>query len=131
MTFASLQRQFRNDGTSLYSLVRNIGSSIGISIVTAYLAQRMQANHAVFSEFITPFNLALENLGKSGVYDIATTSGLSSINVEVNRQARVMAYLQDFRFMMWVTAAAMPIVFFLRSPSQARQKNTSRALESS
>jgi len=119
ITFSSLQPEFRNDGTSLYSLIRNIGSSIGISVVMAYLAQRVQINHSAFSSFITPFNLPLNYLGERGIYDITTPTGLIAINSEVTRQASILAYLQDFRLMMWVSVAAIPLVLLLRAPTKA------------
>ncbi len=115
-TFASLEVRYRNEGTALFSLMRNIGSSIGISIAIAYLAQRMQANHAAFAEYVNPFNLPLRQAIEAGVYNLSTTQGLAAINGEVTRQAAMLAYLQDFRLMMWVTLAAVPLVFLLRPP---------------
>ena len=60
ISFATLDPKYRNEGTSMFSLLRNIGSSIGISVVTTYLAQRTQINHAAFADYINPFNLALQ-----------------------------------------------------------------------
>ncbi len=121
ITFATLDPKYRNEGTALYSLVRNIGSSIGISVVTTYLAHRVQINHAAFSEYITPFNHALQYAQQHGVYDLSTTTGRVSMNSEVTRQAAVLAYLQDFRLMMWVTAAAFPLLLLLRRPTKVRK----------
>ena len=56
VAFATLDARFRTDAASLFSLVRNIGSSIGISIVTVLLTRNMQINHAELSAAITPFN---------------------------------------------------------------------------
>ena len=49
VAFATLDARFRTDATSLFSLVRNIGSSIGISIVTVMLTRNTQINHAELS----------------------------------------------------------------------------------
>ena len=46
----------RGEGTGLYNLSRNIGSSVGISIVTALLTQNVQVNHAKIATYVTPFN---------------------------------------------------------------------------
>jgi DHA2 family multidrug resistance protein len=98
--------------------LRNIGSSIGISVVTTYLAQRTQINHAAFADYITPFNLSLQIAQEQGSYNTTTTAGLSALNQVVNGQAATLAYLQDFRLMMWVTVAALPLVFLLKGPQK-------------
>ena len=118
LTFATLPAQYRNDGTPLFSLLRNIGSSIGISVVMAKLSQNLQTNHAAFSTFITPFNLNLRQAAESGAININSVSGIVSLNAEVTRQATILAYLQDFRFMMWLVIAALPLLFFLKSPGK-------------
>ena len=118
ITFSTLASRYRNEGTALFSLMRNIGSSIGISMVITYLAQRTQANHAAFADYINPFNLALGRAVEAGAYDLSTPQGLAAINNEVSRQAATLAYLQDFRLMMWITLAALPLVFLLRAPTK-------------
>jgi DHA2 family multidrug resistance protein len=116
IAFSTLAARFRNDGAALFSLMRNIGSSIGISLVISYLAQRTQANHAALSAFIRPSNLALAHAAQAGAYDLTSAAGLSMINAQVTRQAAMLAYLQDFRLMMWVTLAALPLVLLLQAP---------------
>lgn len=116
LTFSTLAGHFRNEGTALFSLIRNIGSSIGISVVTTYLAHRLQINHASYANFITPFNHTLAQHEALNQLSTATTSGLASINSEVTRQAAIMAYLQDFRFMMFVCLVMFPLLLLLSRP---------------
>ncbi|VEB33090.1 DHA2 family efflux MFS transporter permease subunit [Legionella cherrii] len=118
LTFASLPPQYRNDGTSLFSLLRNIGSSIGISIVMTKLAQNTQANHSAFAHFITPFNISLNHASELGVFNLQSTQGLAILDATVTKQAVLLAYLQDFRFMMWLVLCAFPLLFLLRPPSK-------------
>jgi DHA2 family multidrug resistance protein len=118
ITFATLAPHYRNEGTSLFSLARNIGSSIGISLVITYLAQRTQINHAAFADFLNSFSLPLRQAVEAGAIDLSTPQGLSMLNAEVNRQAATLAYLQDFRLMMWVTLAATPLLLLLRAPAK-------------
>jgi MFS transporter, DHA2 family, multidrug resistance protein len=54
LAFATLEARFRTDATSLFSLTRNLGSSVGISLVMTLLAQNSQVNHAVLAEHVTP-----------------------------------------------------------------------------
>ena len=126
-TFSTLAAHYRNEGTALYSLMRNIGSSIGISMVITILAQRTQANHAAFADYINPFNLALQRATEAGVYDLSSTPGLVAINAEVTRQAAVLAYLQDFRLMMFITLAAIPLIVLLRAPAMKIVKNEAQS----
>ena len=130
ITFATLAPRYRNEGTALFSLMRNLGSSIGISVVITYLAQRTQANHAAFADYINPFNLALRQAVEAGAYNLTTPEGLAAINGEVTRQAATLAYLQDFRLMMWITVAAIPLIILLRaSPKKSAVNDVHAAME--
>ncbi|MGQ9425788.1 DHA2 family efflux MFS transporter permease subunit [Gilvimarinus sp. F26214L] len=116
VTFATLAPRYRNEATPLYNLVRNLGSSIGVSISITLLAQNSQSNQAVFSEFITPFNLGLRELAQNTPWSLDSTASILMLNGEVSRQAAVLAYLQDFRYMMWLTIAAVPLLLLIRVP---------------
>lgn len=116
VTFATLAPHYRNEATPLYNLVRNLGSSIGVSIVITMLAQNTQANHEALAHYITPFNLALQEAAASWTEGADTALGLMAINGEVTRQAAVLAYLQDFRFMMWLTIGSMFLLLLIRIP---------------
>ncbi|SBS25491.1 Multidrug export protein EmrB [Marinomonas spartinae] len=114
VSFATLNPKYRNEGTAMFSLLRNIGSSIGISVVTTYLAQRVQINHSAFADYMTPFNLNLNVAQQEGVLNTQTTQGLAYLDQIVNSQAMTLAYLQDFRFVMWVAICALPLVFLIK-----------------
>ncbi|WP_428242449.1 DHA2 family efflux MFS transporter permease subunit [Gynuella sp.] len=120
VTFATLAPHYRTEGTSMYSLIRSIGSSIGISIVTTFLAQSAQKNHAVFSELINPNNHALAQAVGKGILT-ESSYGLSILDGVVTTQATTLAYLQDFRFMMFITLAAIPLLLLMSSPKQRTQ----------
>jgi len=113
-TFATLAPQLRTEGTAMYSLMRNIGSSIGISVVVTLLARNTQINHANLAEAIQPFRepMALQSLPQ--IWDWTTTSGIAALNGEVTRQALIISYLNDFRFIMWIILLSMPLLLILR-----------------
>ncbi|MFH0256524.1 DHA2 family efflux MFS transporter permease subunit [Vibrio rumoiensis] len=113
-TFSTLAPKYRTEGTALYSLIRNIGSSIGISVVTTYLAHRIQYNHATFAQYITPFSHPLHMAAEKGMYDVSTQAGLYAIDAEVNRQAALLGYLQDYRLMMFVCVVMLPMIFLFK-----------------
>ena len=115
VTFSTLPAHHRTEGSGLYSLVRNVGMSIGVSVGMAQLSSKLQAHHAGLAEFIEPFSFALRQAVASGAVDAGTPTGLSMLGAEVMRQAAMLAYLQDFRMMMWITLAAAPLVLLLGS----------------
>ncbi len=117
VAFASLPQRLRTDGTALFSLVRNLGSSLGISIVVTALARNAQANHAALSGAVDPLaHLPLRMAEEAGAWRLDTLQGLAELQAEVSRQAMTVAYLQDFRLMSWVCLATLPLVLLLRRP---------------
>lgn len=119
LTFATLAPHYRTEGTSMFNLVRNIGSSIGVSVVMYLLAINLQANHAQLAEHATPFNRAFALPNIVAFWDLKDPAGLAALDAEINRQAAVIGYLNDFAFMMWVTVAAMPLILLLRPVRRA------------
>jgi DHA2 family multidrug resistance protein len=115
VAFSTLAPTLRNDGTPIYSLLRNIGSSAGISIVQAMLSQSTARAHAQLSEAITPYSAAVQNLPP--LLSAQSPTGLALLNMEVTRQAAMIGYLSDFHLMMWLTLLAMPMLLLLRKPA--------------
>ncbi|MBI1363727.1 MAG: DHA2 family efflux MFS transporter permease subunit [Proteobacteria bacterium] len=130
IAFATLAPKLRTEATSLFSLVRNLGSSIGVSLVTTLLSSSMQTNHAYLSEHITPYNTALiqsampQSIGSGGMSTV-----LMAVNGEITRQAATIGYLNDFAFMMWVVLAIMPMVLLLQNPHKRKQPSTEESIE--
>jgi MFS transporter, DHA2 family, multidrug resistance protein len=114
VSFSTLDPRFRTDATSLFSLVRNIGSSIGISIVTVMLTRNVQVNHMELSARISLYNPVLRLLYPGAAQGDPTA--LTMMDGLVNQQSLMIAYVDDFKLMMLVTLCAMPLVFFMRVP---------------
>ncbi len=119
LTFVTLSPKYRNEGSSMYSLLRNLGSSIGVSIVVARLAQMTQVNHATIAEQLSPFRDALNPSTLPQAWNWTTQAGAMVLNGEVTRQAMTIAYIDDYRFLMYVLLAAAPLVLLLRPPRKA------------
>jgi MFS transporter, DHA2 family, multidrug resistance protein len=116
-TFATLTPQMRAEGTALYSLVRNIGSSIGIAMVQALLVRNTQIAHASLTTHITQANPAL--LDPSSAYSVATRAGAALVDSEITRQASMIAYVDDYWLMMLMTAAVIPLLLLIRPSKSA------------
>jgi len=113
-TFATLSPQMRAEGTALYSLVRNIGSSIGIALVQALLVRNTQIAHASLATHVNAANPAVRD--PASLYDMATQAGPALINNEITRQASMIAYVDDYRLMMLLTMAVIPMLLLIRPP---------------
>ena len=117
IAFATLDARFRTDATALFSLVRNIGSSIGISVVSALLTRNIQVNHVELSANISAYNPVLKALSPAAA--AGNSTALKSLDGLVNQQALMISYVDDFKLMMVVTVSAMVLVLFLRRPKYA------------
>jgi len=120
MTFTTLDPRYRTQGTALFSLMRNIGSSIGISVMTFLLIRGTTVMHADIAAHVTPFNLGLHLPGLAQNWNIATTLGKAALDDEITRQSSVVAYANDYRLMMFVALLSLPLALLLRRPSHPR-----------
>ena len=112
ITFATLSPKFRNEGTAVFSLIRNLGSSIGISVVETLLTRNTQMMHSRLAEQITPYG---DVLHAQSPMALSTIRGLAMLNERVSGQAAMIAYNNDFKLMLVLTLCAIPLVVLLRS----------------
>jgi len=117
-TFATLAPRLRNEGTPIFSLLRNIGGSVGISIVQALLTHGSAQAHAQLASLVTRGNQGLVNLPPALSPD--TPAGLAVLNAEVTRQAALIGYVGDFSIMMVVTLLAIPLLLLIRRSGARR-----------
>jgi DHA2 family multidrug resistance protein len=124
IAYATLPRHYRNDATAVFSLVRNIGSSIGISVMVAMVAQYTQINHAELGASLSPFgyNATMLRVIPQVYFNSFSTAGLTVLNGEVTRQAAAIAYLNDFRIMTYIVLLAMPMLLFFKISSRKPQE---------
>jgi DHA2 family multidrug resistance protein len=127
LAYATLPRHFRDDAAAIFSLVRNIGSSVGVSIVMALLSRNIQINHSELASRLVPFGnmgdmLHLLSNAMQGTPGVAV---LSYLDGAVNVQASAISYLNDFRLMTYVVLAALPLLLLVRP---ARKKNGGEAV---
>ena len=115
ITFATLPVELRTDGSALFHLLRNLGSSIGIALAVTYLTRSTQHNRAELAEFASPLNEILRAPGLFGDWDLSSQAGLAAIELEINRQASMIAYVNDFHVMTLLALAAMPLILLARS----------------
>ncbi|HEB86582.1 MAG TPA: DHA2 family efflux MFS transporter permease subunit [Gammaproteobacteria bacterium] len=114
IAFSTLAPTLRTEAAGIFSLVRNIGSSIGISVIFTLFSHNLQVNHARLAQHVSPYNPLYQAPFLPDAWNIHTPPGLMALNAEVTRQAAQIAYLDDFRLMMFITLFTLPLVFLLR-----------------
>jgi DHA2 family multidrug resistance protein len=123
IAFATLDPKLRADGTGLFSLSRNVGSSVGISLVTVLLTRNTQVLHEEIGGLVTPFNRSLESWAASTYLNPASASGRALLDQTITYQATSMAYLNDFKLLMLLAIAVMPLLLFMRPSGKFHDKN--------
>jgi DHA2 family multidrug resistance protein len=118
VTFGTLPQVYRNEATALFSLVRNVGGSIGISVAENYLSRTTQSMHQILGALATPFNKALQMPSVSRIWNLDTTQGLAALNGEVTQQAAMIAYLHCFALMGALCVIMIPFLLIMRSVRQ-------------
>jgi DHA2 family multidrug resistance protein len=116
LAFASLEIRFRTTAASLLNLARNIGGSIGISVTSVLLARNLQVSHSDLASQVTPYSTPLADpaiVQRLGEYGEAAARML---DLEINRQALMIAFLDDFQAMMILSLVSLPLVWLLRNP---------------
>jgi len=119
-TFATLAPEMRAEGTAIYSLIRNIGSSIGIALVQTLLVRNTQTMHASLAEKINIANPALLD-------NVATTDAANLLNNELTRQASMVAYVNDFWLMTLLTLAVIPLLILMRPAAKQAPADAAHA----
>jgi len=115
LAFETLSSRLRTTGAALLNLSRNIGGSIGISIVGTQLVRMTQVAHADLAQNITQQTIPTANPELlQTVAPVAGPAALAYLNGMVTKQALFIAYLDDFKLMMFVTFAVLPLLFFMR-----------------
>lgn len=114
-TFAlqSLPAALRTQGTAMWTLIRNLGSSIGVSIVIANLTSKTTEMHARLAENVTPFNQALASPA-AAMLDPSTETGRALLEQILSQQAAIIAYDDNFKLMMVMTVLAFPLIALVR-----------------
>jgi len=113
LTFATLPPRLRTEGAAINALMRNLGASVGIAVLVSMLASNTQQNRADIVEKFTPFHPGWP-LGRG--LPGADPTLLAVWDAEINRQAALIGYLNDFRVMMICSLVLIPLLFLMRRP---------------
>ena len=129
MAFSTLPAAMRGDGTGLYNLSRNIGSSVGISVVSALITVNTQINHASIAAYVTPFNHGFSSAAVRHALSPLTAAGRAALDGVITLQAVVIAYIDDFKLLMILSIVVMPLVRLLQKPGKPAAVDHSAVME--
>jgi DHA2 family multidrug resistance protein len=117
-TLSTLPLAERAEGAGLFSLSRNMGSSVGISVVNSLLVQNTQVNHANIAQNVTPVNRAFENPAIAHFWNPLTAGGRAALDAAITQQAQIIAYIDDYKMLMIATLVVIPLLMVFRRPSR-------------
>jgi MFS transporter, DHA2 family, multidrug resistance protein len=113
VAFSTLAAEMRTDGTALFSLLRNVGLAIGVSVTSVVLTQSTQTMHAEIAANVTSFNRNLESGGAYLWWSTTNPQGIAALNTEVTRQAAIIAYVNDFKLLFIVSLLMLPLLLMM------------------
>jgi DHA2 family multidrug resistance protein len=129
LAFGTLDPKFRTTAASLLNLSRSVGGSIGISVVTVLLAHNLQQSHSDLTQHITQYSIPPIPPNITGGAPPITQSVLMMADAEINRQALMIAYIDDFYLMMLVSLVAIPLLLLLRKGRRPQPGEPAAAMD--
>jgi DHA2 family multidrug resistance protein len=129
VTLSTLSPELRAEGAGLYSLSRNIGSSVGISVVNSLLTTNTQVNHAAIAQHVTSVNRVFEDPMIAQFWNPLTAAGRAALDAVVTRQAQIIAYIDDYKLLMIATLAVIPLLIVFKKASGASGPDHTIAVE--
>jgi MFS transporter, DHA2 family, multidrug resistance protein len=114
LAFATLAPNLRTDGSSLLYLLRSLGGSMGISVMTTALARNIQVSHEDLAGHVTAYSMSSVDPSSADRLGTAGEAALRILDGEITRQAAMIAYLDDFTLMMFAVLICIPFVMLLK-----------------
>jgi DHA2 family multidrug resistance protein len=129
VTLSTLSNEKRAEGAGLYSLSRNIGSSIGISVVNSLLTQNTQVNHADIAQHVTAVNRIFADPGIVRFWDPFTAAGRAALDAMITQQAQIIAYIDDYKLLMIATLLVIPLLIVFKRARDSGDGEHTLAME--
>jgi MFS transporter, DHA2 family, multidrug resistance protein len=114
VTLSTLSPEQRTEGAGFYNLSRNIGSSVGISVVNSLLTRNTQVNHAEIAQHVTAANRAFEDPAVTHFWSPLTAAGRAALDAVITQQAQIIAYIDDYKLLMIATLAVIPLLIVFK-----------------
>ena len=119
VAFGRMENEKLDEAAGLYALMRGIGSSIGIAVVSWLFVRQTQIYWGDLITHINPFNPAVPPYLSAHGLDVQAPSSMSIVALEIGRQAQMLAFIDLFWFIGMVTFAILPLLFLMKRPKTA------------
>jgi len=119
-SLSTLPAEQRTAGAGIYNLSRNIGSSVGISVVNALLTANTQVNHADLAVHVNAVNRAFEDPAVAHFWNPLTAAGRAALDAMITQQAQIIAYIDDYKLLMIATLALIPLLIVFKKAAHHR-----------
>ncbi|HWY16716.1 MAG TPA: DHA2 family efflux MFS transporter permease subunit [Rhizomicrobium sp.] len=129
VTLSTLSPEMRAEGAGFFNLSRNIGSSIGISVVNSLLTQNTQINHADIARHVTAVNRDFADPIITQFWNPATAAGRAALDAMITQQAQIIAYIDDYKLLMIATLVAIPLLIVFTRPPRGPAADHAGAME--
>lgn len=113
IVFATLPHRYRNEASTLFTLVRNLAGAAGISLIQAFTLQDIARTQSRLVEYLRPDN-PLVNLRMPGL-DFDEAISITVTLGEVARQATMVAYVHSFRAILVLALITAPLCLLMRN----------------
>jgi DHA2 family multidrug resistance protein len=119
MALGTLANEQMGNASGVFNLMRNTGGSVGIAIVTTFLARGAQIHQAALVSHLTPYDPAFQQRMKQLAGGFAMRGGSVVAEQQANasvygilvRQATVLSYIDVFRLLAFLCLLCIPAVF--------------------
>lgn len=113
-TFATLHPTYLAEGSAVYHLLRNLGSSLYISLSVTIVIISTSINYAGLAEFISQYDKTLSFPWLVGAWGTDKIDGLAHLSGEVGRQAALIGYINAFKFYTVTCLLVIPVVMLVK-----------------
>lgn len=124
IAFAKVAPHLRAEGAGIYTLVRNIGSAAGISIMQALFVRGAEAHHSALVEYARPDNPLYQTYAPEA---FGSPAAMSVFNHVIGRQAQMLSYVDDFRLMVVLSLLCAPLILLMRAPGKTSGEDAAHA----
>ena len=116
MAFSTLKSNYVPDATAILHLIRNMGSSIFISICITLALREARVSYAGLAEVVNPYNKIMDVPFLMGAWSLDSPAGIGVFSNEMARQSLMNGYLSAFYLFSFLALAAIPLIALIRMP---------------
>jgi MFS transporter, DHA2 family, multidrug resistance protein len=125
VAYVGIPREKNNNASAVINLARNLGGSVGIALLTTFLARRTQYHRSMLAEHVAAGDPRYEAMAANLQHHMASLGGSAQqalhmaqaqIETMVDRQAQMLSYIDDFMILAVLFAILIPFSFLMRKP---------------